>query len=129
MGFYYLIHSMGWGKNLSDSTRNSRTFLLGSFLWITAFVILKNLAVYGYISLMYHTLYSSLILLIFADIFVMCYLYKNNYGRSILYEFKDNEKFDYDKDTHTYNKTHINAVITIQRWWRKHLNHANNQHS
>ena len=73
---------------------------------------------------MYHSLLTGLIVMLCVDVFIMCYLYKNNYGRSIMHEFNENadDNFIYDYKTHTYHKKpqytdkHVKTVIKIQQW-------------
>jgi hypothetical protein len=102
-----MIHTLKWGQHLTNAQRNCRTFLYGICAYMIIYILLKNLQIHGYLGSMYDVLYTTFIVVLFADISVMAYLYRNYYGRNILHELgsKRGEKeiWYYDPMTHKYS--------------------------
>jgi len=94
--------------NVDHGKRNSKLFLLGTFIWIVIFVLLWNLKMgyFGPVKLWVDSLVYGLFVVLIADLMVMAYTYKSYFGRNILYEVneEDTEKFDYDQKKHKYNR-------------------------
>jgi hypothetical protein len=108
MPIFYTLHSiLPWSDSLTEGQRNCRLFMIGSFIYVIIYVLLKNLQYYGYIDkIMIDAYLNALFYLILADAAVMAYIYKSYYGRSILNEVnaddKDSDKWIYDNNTHKY---------------------------
>jgi len=71
------------------------------------FVIMKNLQICGYLGEIYDALFTAFIIILFADLAVMAYLYRSYFGRSVLHELSPDvdKKSDwyYDPETHKYS--------------------------
>lgn len=113
MPIFFTLHNISppaTETGIDDGQRNSRIFLIGIFLYVFIYVMLKNLVFTGKLEeQLYDTLFVALLILFLADGFVMGFIYKNYWGRSITNEaveiFGDSKKeFDYDDETHTYIK-------------------------
>lgn len=104
---WYACHSfLPASKEPGHGKRNARTFLVGAFLYIVLYVILKNLQLkYGswYGAMPIDAALSGLFLTILADGATLGWLYKLHYGRTITHELgDDNGKYEFDKDTGKY---------------------------
>lgn len=120
MGIFYTLHSLT--PDLKDAgQRNSRIFLIGMFLYVLTYVILKNLVFCKKLDeKIYETLFVGILIMFCADVFTMGFVYKNYFGRSITNEANEiwgdgDKKFDYDDTNHKYTqKTNkINYVEQI----------------
>lgn len=108
MVFFYLIHNMNWGQELTNAQRNCRTFLYGIVIYAIVYVLIKNMHIHGYLGMLYDAIYTVFMIILFADIAVMAYTYRTYYGRNILYELGSNKTsgsgktWYYDPVTHKY---------------------------
>jgi hypothetical protein len=88
--------------------RNCKLFLLGTLLWIIVFVLAWNfkLGYFGPMKIWTDSVIYGLWVLLFADLFVMAYIYKSYFGRSVLWEVneKDSELFEYNEKKHSYKR-------------------------
>ena len=106
MAIFYILHSIYPPVKYTGDTygqRNSRIFILGTILYILLWIWLKHLELTHIISSEYiDTIKACLWILIFADISVMAWLYKDFFNRNIIYELSDNDRFMYNKKNHKY---------------------------
>ena len=123
---FYTLHEMfnsldvntdANGK-IEHGKRNCKLFLLGTFLWIVVFILAWNykLGYFGPRKLWTDSIIYGLWVLLFADLFVMAYIYRSYFGRNILWEVNEEhaeEIFDYDENKHKYKKRHK------ERWLKK----------
>jgi len=95
-------------EKIDHGKRNSKLFLIGTFLWVVVFILAWNykLGYFGSRKIWTDSLIYGLWVLLFADLLVMAYIYRSYFGRNILWEMKDNdsEVFDYDEKKHKYKK-------------------------
>jgi hypothetical protein len=116
---FYTLHELfnlleiNTDKNgkIDHGKRNCKLFLLGTFLWIILFVLAWNykMGFFGPIKLWTESLIYGLFVMLFADLFVMAYIYRSYFGRNILWEVNEDtaeEIFDYDESKHKYKKKH-----------------------
>lgn len=88
--------------------RNTRLFLMGTFLYVAAYVYLRHLQVTGVIPELYHdAVRTGFYILLMADIFVMAWIYKDYFGRTITSEVdeifaKKESEYDYNDKKHKY---------------------------
>ena len=117
MPIFYILHTLSpntKGTDLNEGQRNSRIFLIGMFLYVLAYIVLKNLVISGKLdSDLFDAMFVGLLIMFCADGFTMGFTYKNYFGRSITNEAKeiwgDGEKDHiYDEKTHKFTK--INKV-------------------
>jgi hypothetical protein len=136
---YYLLHSITPAATTNNhGRRNCRIFFLGSLLYITLFVIFRNIQLYTGCTEPCETLCLGLKLLFIADVITMAIQYRLFFGRSIVHELSANQKkWQYDETTHQYHqpsyrelrrikrtmailrqKEKVRAARLIQHWWR-----------
>lgn len=120
MPVFYLLHNLfnELGVNEKDDDiehgkRNCKLFLLGVFIYVCIYTFLMHLKVMYPNWLMNDVYRSGLVYLFVADIFVMAYIYKSYFGRSIIHEIgEENElEFEYDKDNHRYIRSKNKKLI------------------
>lgn len=97
--------------------RNCKLFLLGTFIWVIIFVLAWNfkLGYFGPRKIWTDSVIYGLWVLLFADLFVMAYIYRSYFGRSLLWEVNeiDSDKlFEYNEKKHKYKKRLPNDVKT-----------------
>ena len=123
MPIFYLLHcisSSAEDSGCEEGQRNSRIFLIGMFLYVLTYVCLKNLVILGKLnSEVYDSIIVGVIVIFCADAFIMGYVYKNYFGRSIVNEANevlldgDKTKFEFDKKNHTYIKAKVEEKSNI----------------
>ena len=112
---FYLLHELfnimdvnTENGKIDHGKRNCKLFLLGTFLWIIVFILAWNfkLGYFGPSKIWTDSIIYGLLVILFSDLFVMAYIYKNFFGRSVLWETVDDDldHFDYDEDKHKYKK-------------------------
>ncbi len=93
---------------IEHGKRNCKLFLLGTFLWTMMFVLAWNfkLGYFGPRKIWTDSIIYSLWILLFADLFVMAYIYRSYFGRSVLWEVNEDfeEDFEYNEKKHKYKK-------------------------
>ena len=99
MCFFYLLHQLGWGAELTAGKRNCRVFLFGVLLYAGLVIITKNLQMQGYLTGIWDTLRAIGLVVLSADICTMGYLYRYHYGRSIMAEVAPSRDHDWIWDT------------------------------
>lgn len=103
MCFYYILHSLRSQKSKdTNGQKNTRTFLIGSVLYIILFMVLMHLSLGK--NKLFHIFRAGLIMLFIVDAAVMFYIYKSYYGRSITNEFFDDKEHKYNKETDKYER-------------------------
>jgi hypothetical protein len=112
MAIFYVLHNIlplgSKESGLTDGQRNCRLFLMGVFLYVILFIYMKNIQLAGVIEEeWYDTIKVGFYVLILSDVFVMSFIYKDWYGRSILNEVDDTlikktSDFEYDENEHKY---------------------------
>jgi len=100
--------------------RNCKLFLLGTFIWIIVFILAWNfkLGFFGPRKIWTDSVIYGLWVLLFADLFVMAYIYRSYFGRNILWETHGedtDELFDYDEKKHRYIKKVKQQTPVIQQ--------------
>lgn len=136
---YYLLHSIIPGATSGNhGKRNCKVFFLGSLLYITLFVVFRNIQLYTGATEPCDSLCTGLKLLFIADVITMAIQYRLFFGRSIIHEVGgDHHRWQYDESTHQYYKPsykevkrlkrkesilhfkeQIQAARLIQHWWR-----------
>ncbi len=121
---FYTLHEMfnildvntEQGKT-DHGKRNCKLFLLGTFIWVIIFVLAWNfkLGYFGPRKIWTDSVIYGLWVLLFADLFVMAYIYRSYFGRSLLWEVNeiDSDKlFEYNEKKHKYKKRLPNDVKT-----------------
>lgn len=106
MCIYYSIHSLtkkvDGGK---DGSKNARTFLFGSIIYIIIYMFLshyglKNKKLIGILK-------TGFYLLLLADLATMAYIYKSYYGRLITNEIlstdEEESNWEYNEKNHKYS--------------------------
>lgn len=132
MAIFYILHNIiphAESSKITDGQRNARLFLIGIFIYVVLYIVLKNLELNGTISeFMYPTYKIGLIVMFVADISVMAWIYKNYFGRSVTSEvheiLNNDKKFDYDDKNHTFVK--INNLINNDEKNIQQLQQSNN---
>jgi hypothetical protein len=107
MCIFFTIHElMGWDKNISSGKRNTRVFMLGVIVYCMLYIFLINLWDKNLLSKnMSDALFWCGIFILFSDISIMAFIYKNYYGRSIINELdSNNEKYIWDEKKEKYYK-------------------------
>ena len=104
MCIFYIIHSLTTKTlNDNDGSKNTRTFLFGSLIYIVLYMMSMHYALKNPIS--YGILSTGLILLFIADISAMAFVYKSYYGRFITNEITETDNdWKFNKEEHTYKK-------------------------
>jgi hypothetical protein len=109
MPFYYLLHNVLPDRPpaFTEGKRNCATFMIGSFLYLVVFVIVKNLALRFGVCM--EPVLHALLPMWIADCSTMAYVYRNHYGRNILNEMSidgedDQMAWMYDEATHKYRR-------------------------
>jgi hypothetical protein len=97
MAIYNIIHTLmhyisGSSSETSDGKTNSRTVLIGTILWCVVWVMMYTLRD----NYFFPVLRNVFIVVVFADICTMAYIYKSYYGRSIINEIGQEEEWKYD---------------------------------
>lgn len=125
MPVFYTLHELFNTLKINENEdgkiehgkRNSKLFLLGTFIWVVIFVLVMN------IKLQYHgtktslwigTLFHGLVVLAIADCIVMAYTYKSYFGRNLSWEMKPEEsdkKFDYDYEKEKYIRNPTKEIV------------------
>ncbi len=103
--FFYIIHSMSWGAGLTNGKRNARTAIIGFILYVILYFLIMHLYVTYNISSWIREIINCLLIFIFMlDIIVMCSIYYNTYGRSLLSECgkEDTKRWRFDETTGKY---------------------------
>jgi hypothetical protein len=122
MPIFYILHSVAKApaENELQGPRNARIFLLGAFIYVCLYIFLKNMVINKRITQVeYGPIIVGFIVLLFADIFAMGYVYKSYFGRSITAEAGEiicsvpHDKYNYDEKNHkyTYNNTKLENEI------------------
>jgi hypothetical protein len=107
MPFYYLLHQVlpDTPPRFTEGKRNCMTFMIGSFLYLVVYVIVKNSLKFGVcMDPVLHALFPMWV----ADCSTMAYIYRNHYGRNIMHEMstegEDERSWVYDEATHRYRR-------------------------
>lgn len=124
MAIFYLLHNIipvaQKEIGVTDGQRNCRLFLLGVFLYVVIYIYMKNLQLSKIIhEEWYESLKVGFYVLIIADVFVMSFIYKDYYGRSIIHEvketinskLKDDYDHEYDENQHKYKHKLVNNIF------------------
>jgi hypothetical protein len=99
---FYLLHQLfnffqvdtDHEGNVDHGKRNSKLFLLGTFLWIVIFVLLQNyrMGYFGPNKPYANALMTGTTLVLFIDLVYISYVYKTYFGKSVLGEVNDKLK-------------------------------------
>jgi hypothetical protein len=119
---FYTLHEMfnildvnTENGKIDHGKRNSKLFLLGTFIWIIVFVLAWNfkLGFFGPRKIWTDSIIYGLWVMLFADLFVMAYIYRSYFGRSVLWEIDEDhdEFFDYDDKKHKYKKKNPQTIL------------------
>ena len=87
--FYYLIHSLPWGRDLQAGKRNVRTFIIGSVFYILlhGLMFANKIALFNLtVALAFNIIKRYFWWIFLADGIAMSVTYKIAYGRNILTE-------------------------------------------
>lgn len=116
MPVFYTLHNLFTELKVNEDPegktehgkRNSKLFLLGTFIWVVIFVLLWNLKMgyFGKVGLWADSLVYGLLILLFADLFIMAYTYKSYFNRNVFWETVDDDMdhFEYNETTHKYTR-------------------------
>jgi len=116
MPIFYTLHNVFSDLKVNESPsgkiehgkRNSKLFMLGTFIWVVIFVLVWNLKMgyFGKVGLWADSLVYGLFILLFADLFIMAYVYKAFFNRNVFWETVDDDldHFDYSEKTHKYTR-------------------------
>lgn len=120
MPIFYLLHNCipsAEDSNITHGSRNGRLFLFGMFFYVVLYVVLKNMQLNGAIHEgLYDSIFVGLIVMFLADGFVMSWIYKDFFGRSITNEvgevWGDKEPdYEYNDETHKYNRKQLSSIL------------------
>jgi hypothetical protein len=125
MPLFYTLHNIIPADNYSG-VRNTRLFMLGMFLYVVIYILMKNMQLIGKIETeFYQTLFTGLIVLFLADVFVMGWHFKDYYKKSLTGEIKnifggkkedsetENRKIDINTDSNTNSKNIFKKIEQI----------------
>lgn len=110
--FYTLHHILPSATNKEYGKRNTRVFMIGAIIYIILYAILRHTQLIPKFTKSFDILNTCFILLFIADVASVSYLYKSFFGRTIISEIgtKNNKKWLYDKEKHTYKVKSVNDI-------------------
>jgi len=105
MCIFYLLHELtGFNSDIPDGKRNSRIFILGIILYCLVYILIINLWDKNCVGKnMCDAIFWAGLILFLSDVFIMGYIYRSYYGRSIVEEINsDQDEWLWDDQTHKF---------------------------